>query len=204
MPERKDAFFSLMGAYCKSRKVSAPWRETRMAKAWKNCARDLKIEFVSPYVLRSLDGKEYICSGILPQFGSEKGMLIISGTQDPDIEKLWDVAEELEMRFSGLSPLYYEKYNRFSFIRTLIDWGWYGPPQKKPFWFLDREPCSFDTKCEYCLHTNGKADPAICSSKKLCKACAFANKNPYWLNEDWKSRQQRLKKSKYEWKESKK
>jgi hypothetical protein len=39
-------------------------------------AQDLGIKFISPFGFVGADGHDYVCSGLLPQFGQPKGTLI--------------------------------------------------------------------------------------------------------------------------------
>jgi hypothetical protein len=103
-----------------------------MAQAWQEAAKDLGFEFVAPYTFVDGDGRTYSCSGLLVHFGGPKGTLIVSQYDlDPDID---DVGAELGYYTSALNPLHYEKYDRRLFMETLIDWGWYGPIERRPPW----------------------------------------------------------------------
>ncbi|MBE3674166.1 hypothetical protein PPAR_a2292 [Pseudoalteromonas paragorgicola KMM 3548] len=80
------------------------------------------IEFVSPYIFTGSDGNEYQVTGLLPQFGSGKGVIITSRKDD---EEAYLESTRLSDHFqTGLSPHYYDKYHRENFIETLKDWGW--------------------------------------------------------------------------------
>lgn len=46
----------------------------RPQQAWKDAAKDLDIEFISPFKFVGSDGLEYEVTGLLPQFGAEKGL----------------------------------------------------------------------------------------------------------------------------------
>ncbi len=69
--------------------------------------------------------KKTITVGVyLPDFGPPVGTLLLCRFDDDELDEL---ADETEYFMSGLSCDYYEPYNRERFIRTLSDWGWYGP-----------------------------------------------------------------------------
>lgn len=126
--------------------------ETRMAKSWKIAARDLSVEFVSPFICRDSHEMELECSGWLPHFGGPKGAVIL-GSDDiapPGIENEFDFLWDLGYWASGLSPFAYERYNRRRFIDTLRDWGWYCPHNERPIWFLENTVCNDEVTCEAC------------------------------------------------------
>lgn len=106
----------------------------RPQQAWKDAAKDLDIEFISPFKFVGSDGLEYEVTGLLPQFGAEKGTII---TSRKDTDEAIAEAEKLDGYYgSGLSPRYYDKYNRKAFIETLIDWGWRST-EEKPEWIKE-------------------------------------------------------------------
>ena len=110
---------------------SAP-TQTPMAKAWQQASIDLGFEFVTPYTFIDDAGNSHTCSGLVVHFGCAKGTLIVSQyDEDPDADV---VGAELGYYTSALSPYHYEKYDRGVFMETLADWGWYGPPEKRPAW----------------------------------------------------------------------
>src|SRR5262245_42871894 len=107
----------------------------RMADAWQKAARDLGIRFVSPFRFRDAGGREHVCAGWLPDFGSPRGALILSRHDSDGAEAAGD-AEGYYV--SGLSPYHYETYARGHFVETLNDWGWYGKREDAPPWFKGR------------------------------------------------------------------
>lgn len=107
----------------------------RMTSAWMEAATDLKIEFRAPFCMRTSDGHEVWCSGLLPHFGSPIGTIIAS-QEDPD--EALDVADALGYYAPGLSPDRYESYERTTFVEALSDWGWYGPAELRPKWLAAR------------------------------------------------------------------
>jgi hypothetical protein len=103
-----------------------------MAKAWEQAARDLAIRFVSPYRFTDSAGREHVCTGWLPDFGGQRGALVLS-RHDSDDSDL--AGEEAGFYVSGLNPSWYEQYERSRFMSTLNDWGWYGAEEDAPGWF---------------------------------------------------------------------
>jgi len=110
-----------------------PGSPTAMAEAWRTASADLQLEFVSPFTFMDEQGEPHTCSGLVVDVGGPKGTLIVSQhDEDPDA----DVAgAQLGFYTSALNPRYYEKYDRKRFMNTLLDWGWYGPIEKRPPWF---------------------------------------------------------------------
>jgi hypothetical protein len=106
---------------------------TRLSLAWLLAAKDLQFDFISPYVFVDGDGHSHSCSGLVVHFGSPQGTLIVSQhDEDPDADI---IGSTLGYYTSALNPLHYETYVRSNFIETLVDWGWYGPADKRPGWF---------------------------------------------------------------------
>lgn len=177
----RQACFEVMGvsnhsaarAKKSASKLEMDWKETRMARAWKEAAQDLGIEFEAPFVFKDRRGRKHLCSGIIPNFGSKLGVLVISGTQDLHPEVTWDAANSVDKyRLSAMSP-HYETYDRQLFIDALRNWGWHGPKGKRPKWYLDSKACEADKPCEACQHRDHTIDPTICSTQQPCTACLF-------------------------------
>jgi hypothetical protein len=104
----------------------------RLEEAWSLAARDLHVEFVSPFFLARESGNDVRCAGYLPHFGGPQGTVIIS-RQDP--EEASALADAQGYHVSGLNPRYYENYDRDRFQATLSEWGWYGPADvRRPEW----------------------------------------------------------------------
>lgn len=107
-----------------------------MARAWLTASKDLGVRFFCPFSFKRR-GQEYVCTGLLPDFGGAQGALICSGS-DPAPEDVFEAADEMGYYASGLNPRSYEKYDRDAFIRTLNDWGWFGDVGRIPPWFKGR------------------------------------------------------------------
>ncbi|ELU4011398.1 hypothetical protein QPB16_004331 [Vibrio vulnificus] len=106
----------------------------RPQRAWLDASKDLGIEFISPFKFVGTDGKEHKVTGLLPQFGSPYGTLIVSRKDDD--ESVFEAEKLVGYYYSGLNPTYYDKYDRSRFIETLNDWGWVSQ-NSKPDW-LDK------------------------------------------------------------------
>jgi hypothetical protein len=109
--------------------------ESKLAEAWRAAAQDLGVRFVAPFELRRDDGTILSCTGLLPDFGSDNGVVII-GDDDPD-EGI-DIARDRGYYVTMMSDGSYGVYDPEQFSSTLNDWGWYGPRDQCPSWFRGR------------------------------------------------------------------
>lgn len=103
----------------------------RPENAWVDAAKDLAIRFIHPYKFTGIDNQPYEVTGLLPDFGNGKGVLITS-RKDSDEACIMAGASN-EYATTGLNPTHYDKYNRTKFIETLSEWGWIGIGEK-PDW----------------------------------------------------------------------
>ena len=101
-----------------------------MTAVWRQAALDLGFEFIAPFTLP--DGERTLSYlGLVPQFGSPKGMLVIVGLDYDDHVR---VAQQHGYGYSCFSE-HSEPYDRESVIDVLNDWGWSGLPEKAPSWY---------------------------------------------------------------------
>lgn len=103
----------------------------RPKKAWIKAANDLGIRFIHPYTFKGMNGEEYEVTGLLPDFGTGKGVLITDRKTDEEAIVMADLTGDYVS--SGLNPTYFDKYDRKTFTKTLSDWGWNGK-EKEPEW----------------------------------------------------------------------
>jgi hypothetical protein len=96
--------------------------------------------------------------------------------EDLNLDAADAAAELLGFYTTGLSPGY-ETYKRAVFVDALRTWGWNGPSQTRPVWYLDSKICDVDNPCEACQHRDHIINPFICSDEKPCAACLFYNAN---------------------------
>jgi hypothetical protein len=102
----------------------------RPQKAWEDAAKDLGITFIGPFRFGAED--DWCCvTGLLPDFGSEAGTLLITRKDDDEVSSK---ASATNYYCSYLSPYSYDQYDRDRFMDTLNDWGWFGKG-KPPAWF---------------------------------------------------------------------
>ncbi len=104
----------------------------RPEKAWIEASKDLGIRFIHPYTFFATNGEEYKVTGLLPDFGTGKGVLISDRKTDEEAIIMADLTNDYST--TGLSPRYYDKYDRELFIETLSEWGWIGEEKNKPEW----------------------------------------------------------------------
>ena len=108
--------------------------EEHTAARWQDAATDLAFKFVSPFTLEDR-GETLSYLGWLPQFGSKRGMLIVT-TEDSSLRnRQLFVADAqgyaVSGMFAGFSP-----YDRAVTIEVLTDWGW-ASSESPPSWYAD-------------------------------------------------------------------
>ena len=92
---------------------------SRLIAFWKQAAKDLDFEVISPFILKNLDIEAKI---LIKGYGAQKGMLIVSNYEE--IEKKIDSIVEEGYGFSVLDePMTNEEYNVNDFKDVLEDWG---------------------------------------------------------------------------------
>ncbi|MEI6788557.1 MAG: hypothetical protein WCL49_08775 [bacterium] len=103
----------------------------KIAKAWLQAGRELGVEVVAPFSLRSPAGEvvEYIA--LVRNFGTDKGMLLLA---DFGAKGSMQLAQAEGFSFSCLSESYAE-FDRQRFIDALNDWGWTGSDKQAPNWY---------------------------------------------------------------------
>jgi hypothetical protein len=102
-------------------------------RQWKIAAEELGFKIEAPFILETPKGTfQYFAR--LPEFGSEKGMLISVGKHDRESSA---VAIECGYGISNLSE-HDEPYDREVFVDMLSDWSWTGPATEAPDWLVDK------------------------------------------------------------------
>jgi hypothetical protein len=106
--------------------------EERTVEQWRLAARDLVFTFVSPFTLdHAGETLEYL--GWLPQFGSDRGMLIITSPFEAQ-GRLIRAADSRGYGYSCMSASG-EPYDRDVMIEVLTDWGW-ASSEPAPPWYI--------------------------------------------------------------------
>jgi hypothetical protein len=106
----------------------------RIIESWKQASAELGFTFLSPYRLENVE-----FMGLIPDFGSPKGMLIFYN-EDLETDPWAKIAEKYGFGYSCLGCSY-EKYNKELFIDTLNDWRWSPKSEQPPHWYTG-EPWS--------------------------------------------------------------
>jgi len=107
-----------------------------IALAWNAAAKDLGIQFISPFEIATPAGKEaYI--GLVPFFGRPYGTLIAAAEFASGRLKVSDPPDHPGYFCSFLADSY-ELYDRKLFVATLNDWGWYSE-QTPPSWYTGKQ-----------------------------------------------------------------
>lgn len=110
-----------------------------IAEAWRAAALDLGIEVVVPYSV-VVDGRSQEYLALVHHFGGEHGTLVAlsppgeASNADAEVRALFKTAEGANYYCSLLDAEPYRQYDRELFIETLVDWGFCGPPSKRPAW----------------------------------------------------------------------
>ena len=108
-------------------------------RKWKQAAHELGFTLIAPYQLRAPNGTVITYAALLPEFGSEHGMLIII---DHDYTDAIRLAQQQRFGFSVLDND--PTYDRDSFVDMLCDWGWTSD-QPQPAWYV--EPSTTNDEC---------------------------------------------------------
>jgi len=113
---------------------------SELTRIWQRAAADLGIRVVAPYACR-VGGLPHRFDVLVPDFGAPGGTVVVAlGGANRDSRA---AAAEFGVFLSELSLNAYGDYDRQLFIETLRDWGWFGPPESPPSWYL---PQSRDTE----------------------------------------------------------
>jgi len=108
-------------------------------RKWMQAAHELGFTLIAPYQVQDSAGATITYAALLPEFGSEHGMLIIV---DSDYTAAMHLAQEQHFGFSVLSDE--PTYDRDSFVDMLCDWGWTSD-QPRPAWYV--EPRTTNDEC---------------------------------------------------------
>ena len=108
----------------------------RAIESWATASRLLGIRVTTPCSTR-LGEISVDCLAFLPDFGSPKGMVV--GTLfRPYMETdntLEDFAKARGMFYSCLSLPDFADFDKRKHKEMLLDWGYFGSPDKRPNWF---------------------------------------------------------------------
>jgi len=101
---------------------------------WKRAAQDLGIEIETPSRLALPGGANLYISALVKHFGFRRGMVVDADYSviSPHIQAL----KENGFGYCGNLGGPPETYDRAGKIKVLTDWGWSGPPDKRPSWLV--------------------------------------------------------------------
>jgi hypothetical protein len=108
-------------------------------RKWSQASHELGFRLIAPHELRDTTGAAITYAALLPEFGSERGMLVIV---DRDCTAAMRLAQAQHFGFSVLSDD--PTYDRDSFVEMLCDWGWTSD-QLPPGWYA--EPSTTNDEC---------------------------------------------------------
>ncbi len=109
--------------------------EQRTSDQWRTAADDLGFTLVSPFALEDA-GATFGYLAWLPQFGSARGMFIISAPAEAQ-SRLCRAAESRGYGYSCLDATD-EPHDRDVTIDVLRDWGWSSPDPVPPWYAAQR------------------------------------------------------------------
>jgi hypothetical protein len=104
-----------------------------LASMWREAASDLGLEIVAPFSAHLGPAGRVDVAVLLRDFGADRGMLLVSDytTVEQHAQRL----VEAGFGYSVMSePDPSERYSRDYIIEILEDWGWSGPPDRRPTW----------------------------------------------------------------------
>lgn len=104
-------------------------RDATELVTWREAAADLQIALDAPFVVTA-SGKSFTYFARLPQFGSQRGMLLMLDYYP----LLSEVADANGYGFSCIEVG--ATYDREGFIEVLCDWGW-AVEEKPPSWYKE-------------------------------------------------------------------
>jgi hypothetical protein len=115
-------------------------RLKRTSAAWIKAAKELGIRVEAPYVIKDKQGHSLEFIAYVPDFGGSKGAVLIAATP-PGLRydhKAVACAKQHRFYYSILNSEAYSEFDRDDFIATLDDWGYFGPPERKPVWYTGK------------------------------------------------------------------
>src|SRR5260370_31280814 len=106
--------------------------EEHEAAHWREAANVLEVKFISPCTLEDR-GETLSYLGWLPQFGSQRGILIVTSEDSALRNRQLYVADAHGYAVSGMFASF-DPYDRDVTIGVLTDWGW-SSSEPPPSWY---------------------------------------------------------------------
>ena len=110
-----------------------------MIDAWIEAGKDLDIVVIAPFELSSPNHDRCVFVAHLPDFGGPNGALLT--ILDAQISQTDNRAVALAAKqgyWTSSLGEGYSNYERQLFIDTLNDFGYFGPPERRPTWFTGK------------------------------------------------------------------
>ena len=107
-----------------------------VVSSWQLAGRLLGLVVVAPFSF-SGSSNTHVCTAYLPHFGGRNGIVILE-TVPPSFDVDEVVANDaagLGFRWSFINRDRYRAFDRDVFVSTLTEWGFFGPPDKRPEWW---------------------------------------------------------------------
>jgi hypothetical protein len=105
----------------------------RLEAAWEEAGDRLGIDVETSYVLDSSTGST-VFSVYLPDFGGRDGIVLnAAGHGEGDLPR--QIARDAGLRYAEQHSTF-GKYDREEFVAALNEWGWYGPTDDAPDWYV--------------------------------------------------------------------
>ncbi len=108
-----------------------------MLEEWRRAAAELGLRIEAPFVVQLRTGR-LEARLLLRHFGARNGMLIV--TDFSVIEPFADEVVAVGYGYSTLSePRSADGYDKETFVEMLWDWGWFGPDDERPAWYIEAD-----------------------------------------------------------------
>jgi hypothetical protein len=109
---------------------------SRLQTAWRTAAKDLRLETVVPFTLKT-ETFSITAEILLKHFGAENGMLIVSDYKiiEPHHDKIIQLGYGYATLTEPDQDWPFTAEEKEAFIEMLSDWGWFGPGEA-PAWLL--------------------------------------------------------------------
>jgi hypothetical protein len=109
--------------------------EAKVTAAFREAGRQLQLDVIAPFLLPHAE-RHTLCLAYLPYFSGRHGIVVLP-TRPPSFETDASMKAQLELlgySWSFVNVTVYAKFDRELFIDTLREWGFAGPPDKRPSW----------------------------------------------------------------------
>lgn len=110
--------------------------ESKVVEAWQQAAKDLGIQFTSPFTV-SIQDTRIESIGFVHHFGRRFGTIISVLNQPSSLAHSVGKWQNEDYFLSVLGPSY-GRYVRQEFIDTLDDWQFFGPDLERPAWYTGK------------------------------------------------------------------